>query len=102
MRSVAVNAERLALVAVRKGIHTHVRHSSPHLLSHLGEYVASWRAALREELESASEREGASHMSTTAGVEGLSEAPGLRQAAELALMRKHAFGFAGTDAPKVS
>ncbi|RMZ56269.1 hypothetical protein APUTEX25_002459 [Auxenochlorella protothecoides] len=43
MRSVAVNAERLAFVAVHHGLQRHIRHASPKLLSHLTDFVSMWR-----------------------------------------------------------
>ncbi|GAB4816128.1 hypothetical protein N2152v2_003174 [Parachlorella kessleri] len=43
MRSVQVNAERLALVAVRRGLHRHIRHQSPRLFQHIEQFVSQWR-----------------------------------------------------------
>lgn len=47
MRSVAVNAERLAFVAVHHGLQRHIRHASPKLLSHLTDFVSMWRDEVR-------------------------------------------------------
>ncbi len=47
MRSVQVNAERLALVAVRRGLHRHIRHQSPRLFQHIEQFVSQWRDEVR-------------------------------------------------------
>ncbi len=47
MRSVQVNAERLALVAVRHGLHQHIRHQSPRLFQHIEQFVGQWRDEVR-------------------------------------------------------
>lgn len=109
MRSVAVNAERLAFVALNHGIQRHIRHSSPKLLSHLTDFVSLWKDELHAEIERHRKRDSArryvsngkaQRLPTTAGVEGLEEDRGLRHAAQISLMHKNAFGFTTIEAPK--
>lgn len=46
-RSAAVNAERLAMAAVRSGLHAHLRHQSPKLFGHVTDFLEAYRSQAR-------------------------------------------------------
>uniref|UniRef100_A0A1D1ZXU0 Uncharacterized protein n=1 Tax=Auxenochlorella protothecoides TaxID=3075 RepID=A0A1D1ZXU0_AUXPR len=111
MRSVAVNAERLAFVAVHHGLQRHIRHASPKLLSHLTDFVSMWRDEMTRETAAEERRRRQAQSvrpagpravahSTTAGASYCGDAS-VHETARIALMNRHAFGFPTMEAPKV-
>ncbi|KAL4418837.1 hypothetical protein ABPG77_001500 [Micractinium sp. CCAP 211/92] len=112
MRSVAVNASRLALAAVKHGLHTHLRHQSPRLFSHITAFVQEWEDRLADALEgsqNAAEQGGSSAEASTAERDSTATAtPGgagpqaeAVRAAQEAVLARFAFGFQTVQAPKV-
>eukprot|EP00887_Chlorella_sp_A99_P002196 scaffold21.g2196.t1 len=109
MRSVSVNAERLAFAAVSRGLQAHIRraHQSPSLFSDISDFVAEWDdwVAAAQQRGAPPPPAGCGEGAAAAGIgadAGGAPPPPLGLAeAQRAVVADFAFGFQHIPSPKV-